>query len=142
MMRVRTGSIGLLSVFLLSCSSVAPVKIALGDQCFRCRRPIHNERVATETIDTNGFVSKYRGPACMAKYLVSHPDQKATVYVTDYATGKFIAPDVAFYVPEVTDTNTGELEYRAYKAQTDANQAAAQLKAKYVRWNDVLDRAH
>jgi hypothetical protein len=96
-MKNARSAFGVLSVVILtSCSSVAPVKIAMGDQCFRCRRTILNERVATESIDTNGFVSKFRGPGCMAKYIVSHPDQKATLFVTDFTTGKMAAPDAAF----------------------------------------------
>jgi copper chaperone NosL len=138
----RIACLGLASVLMLSCSSVAPVKVAVGDQCFRCRRTIFNERVAAETIATNGFVSKYRGPGCMAKYLVAHPDEKATIYVTDYTTGKMIPFDTAFYVKEVVDRNTGETDYRAYKEQAHANLAAAELHAQYVRWNDVLAEAH
>ncbi len=138
----RTACLGLLAIAIAACSSVAPVKVAVGDQCFRCRRTIFNERVATQTIDTNGFVSKFRGPACMAKYLAAHPDQKATIYVTDYASGKMIPFDVAFYVPEVVDPNTGETDYRAYKEQAQANAGASELHAKYVRWNDVLQQAH
>lgn len=138
----RMAIFGVVSLAMLSCSSVAPVKIAVGDQCFRCRRTIFNERVATETIATNGFVSKYRGPGCMAKYLVAHPDEKATIFVTDYSTGKMIPHDVAFYVKEVVDRNTGETDYRAYKEQTQANLAASELKTQYVRWAEVLEQAH
>jgi hypothetical protein len=138
----RMACLGAVSLVMLSCSSVAPVKVAVGDQCFRCRRTIFNERVAAETIDTNGFVSKYRGPGCMAKYLVGHPDQKATIYVTDYSTGKMFAHDTAFYVPEVVDRNTGETDYRAYREQSAANKAAAELHTQYVRWGEVLEQAH
>lgn len=139
---MKTACAGLLSLTLVSCGAVMPVKVAMGDQCFRCRRTIINERVATETIDTNGFVSKFRGPGCMAKYLTTHPDQKATVFVTDYASGKMVAPDTAFYVAEVVDRNTNETDYRAYRNQADANTAASELNTTYVRWTDVLDKAH
>ena len=138
----RMACLGVVSLVLLSCSSVAPVKVSVGDQCFRCRRTIFNERVATETIASNGFVSKYRGPGCMAKYLVAHPDEKATVYVTDYPTGKMIPHDVAFYVPEIVDPNTGETDYRAYREQALANVAASELHTQYMRWNDVLGKAN
>ena len=49
---VRFGCLAL-PVVLIACSSVAPVKVVAGDQCFRCRRYISNERTATETIDSN-----------------------------------------------------------------------------------------
>jgi hypothetical protein len=142
MTAARTACLGLVSVVMLSCSSVAPVKIAAGDQCFRCRRPIRSERVAAESIDTNGFVSKFRGPGCMAKYVAAHPEQKASLFVTDYTSGKFVAPDTAFYVREVVDVNTGETDYRAFRDQGEANRAASELHAQYVRWNDVLAQAH
>jgi copper chaperone NosL len=142
-MKNARSAVGLLAVVMLtSCSTVAPVKIAMGDQCFRCRRTILSERVAAESIDTNGFVSKFRGPGCMATYIAAHRDQKATLFVTDFATGKMVAPDVAFYVPEIVDRNTGETDYRAFRDQADANRAASELKATYVRWTDVLDTAH
>jgi hypothetical protein len=126
---------------MLSCSSVAPLKVAVGDQCYRCRRSILNERVATETIDSNRFVSKFRGPGCMAKYLVAHPEQRPTIFVTDYSTGKMMAPDQAFYVPELVDRNTGEVEYRAYRLQTAAVAFASETRALPIAWNEVLERA-
>jgi hypothetical protein len=141
MITARTACLALLSLALVSCSSVAPVKIAAGEQCFRCRRSILNERVAAETIDGNLFVSKFRGPGCMAKYLVAHPDEKPIVYVTDYATGKMMPPAGAFYVPEIVDRNKGESDYRAYRQQADAHAAAAELHAVVLGWDAVLSKA-
>jgi hypothetical protein len=137
----RIACLGLLSVALLSCSSVAPLKVTAGDQCFRCRRSILNERVATETIDSNRFVSKFRGPGCMAKYLAAHPDQTPTIFVTDYTTGRMIAPQRAFYVPELVDRNTGETEYRAYRLQEHATAFAAETHATPITWDAVLEKA-
>ena len=137
----RTACLGLLSVALLSCSTVAPIKVAAGDQCFRCRRYISNERVAAETIDSNRFVSKFRGPGCMAKYLVAHPDEQPTIFVTDYATGRMIAPQQALYVLELVDRSTGETEYRAYRDQAHADAFAAETDAIPITWDAVLERA-
>jgi hypothetical protein len=144
MNKVRTLSLAMSSVVLLSCSSVAPVKVVTGEQCFRCRRPIVNERFASETIagdSRSRFVSKFRGPGCMAKYLVAHPDEKPVVYVTDYASGRMIEPDAAFFVSELVDRNTGETEYRAYRLQADARTAAAELRTTPVTWGAVLANA-
>src|SRR5689334_21067722 len=102
-----------LAAAMTSCSAMAPVKVNAGDQCFRCRRSIIDERLAAETIDANGFVSKFRAPGCMAKYLVAHPNETGIVFVTDYVTGRMISPDAAFFVPVLLDRNTGEREYRA-----------------------------
>jgi hypothetical protein len=141
MNRVQTACLGLISVAALSCSSVAPVRIAAGDQCFRCRRTIVNERVATETIDANGFVSKFRGAGCMAKYLVAHPDERAVIFVTDYTSGKMTAPQNASYVPVLVDRDTGESDYRAFRSQADAGATGAEMHATPLTWDAVLDQA-
>ena len=140
---VRTVGLALLSFTMLSCSSMAPVKVMAGDQCFRCRRYISDERRAAETIVGNDsyFVSKFRGPACMAKYLVAHPDEKPVIYVTDYTSGRMMRPASAFYVPEVVDRHTNETEYRAYREQADADAAAADLHTTPVSWDAVLEQA-
>ncbi|HMF94694.1 MAG TPA: hypothetical protein VKE96_10380 [Vicinamibacterales bacterium] len=130
-----------LAVVTVSCSSHAPVKIAAGDQCFRCRRYISNERVAAETIDSNQFVSKFRGPGCLAKYLVAHPDDSSTVYVTDYTTGKLFPPNAAVYVSEVVDRKTGEADYRAYRGRAEADAYAAETHVMPIDWDEVLNRA-
>ena len=54
-------------------------------------------RFAGETIEPNGFVSKFRGPGCMATYLVAHPDERGAVFVTDYTSGKMVSPDAALF---------------------------------------------
>ena len=126
----------------MACSTVAPVKVASGDQCFRCRRYISDERVAAEAIDTNRFVSKFRGPGCMAKYLVNHPTDKSTRYVTDYSTGKMMTPDAGFYVSEVVDRKTGETDYRAYRVKAEADAYAAQVHTTPIGWDAVLAQAH
>lgn len=143
-MSIRHVAVGALAVLALiplgSCTSVAPVKVSAGDQCFRCRRTISDERVASEIISAN-FVSKFRAPGCMAKYLVDHPADGGTVFVTDYTTGKMLAPESAYFVPLTVNVNTGERDYRAYRLKTSADLAAAALNTTAVDWNTVLERA-
>ena len=142
MAAARPAWLGLLSVVVLSCASVAPVKVIPGDQCFRCKRIIHDERVAAERIDGNMFAAKFRGPGCMAKYIATHPDPTATAFVTDFSSGKMIGSRDAFYVPVVVDRNTNETDYRAYARRPEAEAAAYQLRTTMIRWDAVLDRAH
>jgi hypothetical protein len=137
----RIAGVALLSATTLSCSSVAPIKVSAGDQCFRCRRSILDQRVATEIIDRNLFVSKFRGPGCMAKYLAGHPDENGVIYVTDYPSGKMLRPAAAFYVPLIVDRKTGESDYRAYRVQAEAQTAAADLRTAPLSWDAVLERA-
>jgi len=141
MKALRTAGLALLSVVVLSCGSVAPIKINAGDQCYRCHRYIHNDRVATETIDSNLFVSKFLGPGCMAKYLAAHPDQRPSIFVTDYTSGRMMAPQQAFYVPELVDRNTGEIEYRAYRQPAQAQEFAAEVDAIPITWDELLASA-
>jgi hypothetical protein len=141
MKSLRNTVLALVAVATASCSSIAPVRVNAGEQCFRCRRSILDTRLAGETIDRNGFVSKFRAPGCMAKYIAAHPDETGTVFVTDYATGTMIGPKAAVFVPFVVDSNTGESDYRAYRQLADAEAAAVALKATPVNWTTVLDRA-
>jgi len=139
-MRTRFFLLGLAPFLALACTTVAPVKINAGDQCFRCRRIITNTSLAAEQIQ-GGLTSKYRAPGCMAKYLVAHPDEGGTLFVTDYATGKMIPPAEAIFVPVVLDRNSGETDYQAYKTDKDASAAARDLGTTPVDWQTVLDRA-
>ncbi len=140
MRAVRTLLLGLVPLIALSCSSVAPVKVNAGDQCFRCRRTIGDPRVAGEMID-GGLVTKYRGSGCLAKYLVAHPGETGTIFVTDFTTGRMISPTKAMYVPVLLDRNTGDSDYRAYARKTDAEAAAHETNTAAVDWNTVLDKA-
>jgi hypothetical protein len=77
----------------------------------------------------------------MAKYLAAHPDERSTGFVTDFTTGKMIAPQAAYYVPEVVDASTRETDYRAYRVKAEADAFAAQSHATAVAWDAVLDKA-
>jgi len=134
----RLAALGALAIAVAACSTVAPVKVSPGEQCFRCRRLILDTRVAGETIDRNGFVSKFRGPGCMATYLAAHPDDRATVLVTDYDTGKMVPAAKAFYVRQVVDARRGEIDYRAYVRRADADALAADTHTTAVTWEDLV----
>jgi hypothetical protein len=138
-MKTRMLLLGLVPLLAVSCGSVAPVKVAAGDQCFRCRRTIGDTQVAAEIVDR--MVTKYRGAGCLAKYLAAHPDETGALYVTDFTTGKMIPPARAAFVPVVVDRATGEKDYRAYSAKADAVAAAHELQAAVVDWQSVLEQA-
>ena len=129
------------ALLTLSCTSVRPVAIHDGDQCFRCRRPIVDRANAAEMMDGNRFASKFRAPGCMAKYLADHPDETGTTFVTDYATGKWVRPDQALFVPVVVNPQTGESDYHAFLNKGDADRAAAEAHTAPVDWKTVLDHA-
>lgn len=140
---MRTGlliSTALLAFSTVSCSSVKPVAVNAGDQCFRCRRTISDTKLAGELLDGARFVSKFRTPACLATYLAEHPTETGMVFVTDYATGDMMRPDGAFFVPFV-NRDTGERDYRAFKVKSDADAAAAEARSELVGWKAVLEKA-
>ena len=129
------------ALLTLSCSSVSPVAIHDGDQCFRCRRPIAERSTAAELMDGNRFASKFRAPGCMAKYLAAHPEETGTTFVTDYATGKWLRPDRALFVPVIVNRNTGESDYHAFLDKAAAEAAAAESHTAPVDWAAVLRNA-
>jgi hypothetical protein len=128
--------VALVTVIFAACSSIAPVKVNAGEQCFRCRRIIDDARLAGELIDRNGFVAKFRAPGCMAKYLATHPDERGAVYVTDYTSGRMVPPESALFVPVLLNRNTGERDYQAYRERADADAAASE--AQPVTWAAVM----
>jgi len=129
------------ALLTLSCGSVRPIAIHDGDQCFRCRRPIVERATAAELMDGRTFGSKFRAPGCMAKYLADHPGETGTIFVTDYATGKWIRPCHALFVPVVVNRSTGESDYHAFVNKTDADAAAAESHTVPVDWKTVLEKA-
>ncbi len=119
-----------------SCT-VAPVKITEGEQCFRSRRTIVDARMAGEIVQ-GSLPMKFRTSGCMAKYLVDHPDEAGTIFVTDYATGKLVSPDKALFVSVIVEPRTNERDYRAYSSLADAESAAVAAESTAIGWRQVL----
>lgn len=128
-------------MLLLSYSAVHPVAVQAGDQCFRCRRPIVERAMAAELMDGNRLASKFRAPGCLAKYLADHPDETGMTFVTDYATGKWIRPEQAHFVPVVVNRDTGESDYRAFINRADADAAALERHTTPVDWQTAMANA-
>lgn len=139
----RTTLAALAAFVTVSCSSVGPVAVHAGDQCFRCRQTISETKLAGELIDAsaNRFVSKFRTPGCMAKYLVDHPDETGTMFATDYASGHMVNPNRLLFVEFLVNANTGERDYRAYLNRSDADAAALETHSVPVDWKTVLQKA-
>jgi len=122
----------------VSCSSVTPVAINAGDQCFRCRRIILDTKIAGEMIDPSGMPAKFRSTGCLTKYLADHPKETGVLFVTDYTSGKLEPVDRLTFVPVIIDTNTNELDYHAFVSKADAAAAAKEAGTTPVDWNTVL----
>ncbi len=125
----------------VSCSSVKPVQVNAGDTCYRCRRVILETRVAGEMVDPNGLAYKFKAPACLAKYIVEHPNEKGALFVTDWTTGHMIDPERATFVPFIIEENSMERDYKAFLKKDEAEAFAKETKTAPVDWKTVLDKA-
>ena len=127
------------SLMAIACSSARPVKIAAGDQCFRCRRIISDTRLAAESLGGSGLVSKFKAPGCMATYLAMNPPGNDALFVTECATGRMIPPERARFVELTVNRDTGERDFRAYLNSREADAAAMELHSTTIGWQGVLD---
>lgn len=125
----------------VSCNSVTPTAVSVGDQCFRCRRTITETRLAAEMIDPSRLAYKFRTAGCLAKYLRDHPSETGSLFVTDFPSGRMLLAAQASFVPVVIDESTGERDYRAYGTKADAEQAARALRETPLDWHTVLAKA-
>jgi hypothetical protein len=137
---MRRVLLGVAIASLWSCNSVAPVKVQGGEVCYRCRRVIQDTKLAAETLDGR-LVWKFRSPACVSKYLADHPQDKSTVFVTDYTTGRLISPERALFVPTMNRDN-GEKDFIAFGDRAAASAEAFSRGVKPVDWNGVMTSAH
>lgn len=141
-MRVMSWLMLLVAALLAaSCSSVEPVTVNVGDTCYQCRNAILEPRLAGEMVDPNGLAYKFGKPGCLAKYVAEHPDDKATLFVTDFVTGHMIYAERASYVPVIVDTDTMERDYRAYLSLEEARAFAGTEKATVLDWKTVVEKA-
>ena len=124
-----------------ACASIQPAKVQVGDTCYRCHRAIGDLRLAGETIDDMMTPSPFRTPACMARYIKSHPNEKLrAVFVSDYNSERMFAAEDAWFVPTTilqADGKTKEDDYLAFKSRADAA-ASKQGDVVLLRWNQVL----
>lgn len=141
MKKLTVAGIAIVILLVLSYTTVRPVAVQAGDQCFRCRRPIIETAMAAELMDGNRMASKFRAPGCLAKYLADHPGETGTIFVTDYPTGKWIRSEQARFVPVVVNHDTGETDYRAFFRKADADAAALALHTAPIDWKTVVSRA-
>ena len=136
---MRRVLLGAAILALAGCNTVSPVKVQGGEVCYRCRRVIEDTKMAAETLDGK-LVWKFRSTGCVSKYLADHPQDKSIVFVTDYKTGRMVAPDHAFFVPTVNRDN-GEKDFLAFSDRAAADADAFSRGVKPVDWNAVMSQA-
>ncbi len=134
-------TIALLAIVMAaaSCSSVKTAPVKVGDVCFRCRRTIVEPKLAAELVDAGGRAFKFRSAGCMATYLREHPEDKGTVFVTDFTTGRMLPARSATFVPTMVGQGRDRTrEFVAYNASSDAREAAAREQSTTLDWAAVL----
>ncbi|MEW6322513.1 MAG: nitrous oxide reductase accessory protein NosL [Acidobacteriota bacterium] len=134
---MRVLSALILASAVAACSTPKPVDVLTGEACWRCRQPISDARLAAEVMASNGVASKFRTIHCMSTWLgqqAAPPDGR--IYVTDYATGKWLSAESAVYVHTVVNRKTMERDFLAFATAEAAAKAAD--GAPLVGWDTVL----
>jgi hypothetical protein len=110
-------SIALFLATTIGCTSVKPIRVIAGDKCARCGRSIVEPKLAGEVINGRLFATKYRTPACMAKYLIEHANADVrAIYVADYKTGRLTRVETAYFVKTIVDGVTQEVDFAAFRS--------------------------
>jgi hypothetical protein len=108
--------IGLLLASVVACSSGKPVAIRQGDLCEETHQPIQDVRIAAEIVPTGGSPAlKFCTVSDMAKYLEDHDSTSATMFVTDYPTGRLIPVETAVFVKAPAGDASKALQYHAFE---------------------------
>lgn len=129
-----------LSSILAGCAPPKPVNVVLGEPCWRCRRPIDNERIAAEQVGPNGLASKFRTIHCMSTWLAQQPKSpEGWLYVANYDKGGWIRADRASYVRVIVNHNTMERDFIAFANPGLAAEAARANDSAVVGFDAVLD---
>ena len=126
-----------------ACASIRPVAVNAGDRCLRCKQPVSDLRLAGEIIDRMRAPFPFRTAGCMAKYVKSTPsEQIVAVFVTDFASGRMLDADDAWFVPAQLRAAIGkhlEPDYLAFRSRADAD--AARAGQPLLRWSQVVAEA-
>lgn len=121
---------------VLSCTQSGPKDIALGkDQCDNCKMTITDLKYAAELITEKGKVFKFDDLSCMSMYESSNPEKavKATKYVVDYPSGKFLELKKATLVKGGTIKSPMGGNTQSYQDKAAAQKAAASQGANVTQ---------
>jgi nitrous oxide reductase accessory protein NosL len=130
-----------LSAILAGCGAAPkPVNVVLGEACYRCKRPIDNDRIAAQQVASNGLASKFRSIHCMSTWLAKQPAApEGPLYVANYEKGGWIRAERASYVRVVVNPKTMERDFIAFADAGRAAEAARTNGSTVVGWDAVLD---
>jgi hypothetical protein len=127
-----------LGLSLVGCSSYEPTAVKVGDVCYRCGRVVTDAKLGAQLLRTNGQLSTFRTPACLAKYLEGNQQVAVkTIYVTDYESGEMFPVTSAKFVKVTIDPATRERDFYAFKSTSAAAKLAADQFSAVVDWTAI-----
>lgn len=127
-----------LALGLTACSSYEPPAVKAGDVCFRCTRVVTDAKLGVQLLRTNGQLSTFRTPACLAKYLQDNARVEVkTIFVTDYETGEMFPVTGAKFVKVTIDPKTRERDFYAFKSVNSAAKFASDQLSSVVDWSAI-----
>lgn len=138
---MRYAFLAILGIVLTGCSAVHPAQVRAGDVCVRCKRTITQPKLGVRLITTDGQISTFRTPECLAKYLKTHSREAKEVYVTDYPSGEMIPASRATFVRAKIDEKTGERDFYAFGNVNDAAKLAKDVTGMVVDWSAIREMA-
>ena len=128
----------ILGLTLAGCSSYEPAGVRAGDVCFRCARVVSDAKLGVQMLRTNGQLSTFRTPACLATYLRDNEKvQVKTIYVTDYESGEMFPVASAKFVRVTIDPRSRERDFYAFKSSSAAARFAAAQYSSVVDWSAI-----
>ena len=132
----------LIPVFLLTaCGSNEPKPIKLNvDACEFCKMPISDGKYGAEIQTQKGRYYMFDDISCLVKYCEENEATKVSGYfVHDYSKNKqLIDATTAFYISggDINSPMNGNIA--AFSTQADALNFGDKLKAKAIKWNEIL----
>lgn len=132
----------LIPVFLLTgCGSNEPKPIKLNvDACEFCKMPISDGKYGAEIQTQKGRFYAFDDISCLVKYCEENESTKVkSYYVHDYTqNNQLIDATTAFYISggDINSPMNGNIA--AFSTQADAQIFGDKLKAKAIKWNEIL----
>lgn len=127
--------------FLTACGSNEPKPIKLNvDACEFCKMPISDGKFGAEIQTQKGRYYMFDDISCLVKYCEENETTKVSGYfVHDYSkNNQLIDATSAFYISGGDINSPMHGNIAAFSTQADALNFGDKLKAKAVKWNEIL----
>lgn len=127
--------------FLAACGNNEPKPIKLNvDACEFCKMPISDGKFGAEIQTQKGRYYMFDDISCLVKYCEENETTKVSGYfVHDYSkNNQLIDATTAFYISGGDINSPMHGNIAAFSTQADAVNFGDKLKAKAIKWNEIL----